>query len=74
MNFLKMDGKEQYAAQFIEIPLMNSYDKTPERQISTLSEPVSLIHSLSSSDGSPSFKTSKQSPLSLSLSPSTITS
>lgn len=72
MNFLKMDKKEQYAAQFIESPLMNSYDKTLERQISTLSEPVSLIHSLSSLDGSPSFKTSKQLPLSLSL--STITS
>ena len=67
-----MDKMEQYAAQFIESPLMNSYDKTPERQISTLSEPVSLIHSPFSSDGSPSFNTSKQTPLS--LSPSTITS
>ncbi|KAK9996756.1 hypothetical protein SO802_021442 [Lithocarpus litseifolius] len=55
-----MDKKmEQYAAQFIESPLMNSYDKTPERQISTLSEPVSLLHSPSSSDGSPSFKTNR---------------
>ncbi|GMY12723.1 putative GEM-like protein 8 [Fagus crenata] len=35
---------------------MNSYDTTPERHFSTLSEPVSLIHSPSSSDGSPSFK------------------
>ncbi|KAB1213168.1 putative GEM-like protein 8 [Morella rubra] len=50
--------EKYYAGQFAESPLMKSYDTTPKRHCA-LSEPVSLLQSPSSSDGSSSSKTNK---------------
>ncbi|XP_040998612.1 putative GEM-like protein 8 [Juglans microcarpa x Juglans regia] len=49
-----------YADQFLESPLVNSYDTKPRRHYANLSEPSSLFHSPSSSDGSSSFKPYKE--------------
>ncbi|KAA8542895.1 hypothetical protein F0562_024047 [Nyssa sinensis] len=48
----------QCGDQFSTSPLMSSFGTTPERP--SVSEPVSLLHSPSSSDGSPTFKTNKK--------------
>ncbi|XP_059641520.1 putative GEM-like protein 8 [Cornus florida] len=52
-----MEDQRHFRDQFIASPLMCSFETTPERA-SSLSEPVSLLHS-PSSDGSTSFGTSK---------------
>uniref|UniRef100_A0A5B7B143 Putative GEM-like protein 4 n=1 Tax=Davidia involucrata TaxID=16924 RepID=A0A5B7B143_DAVIN len=51
----------QFGDQFTASPLMSSFGTTPERP-SSLSEPVSLLHSPSYSDGSPTFTTNKKDP------------
>ncbi|XP_048328933.1 GEM-like protein 4 [Ziziphus jujuba] len=52
----------QYADEFHGSPIMmnNSYDSTPVGRPSSISEPVSLCHSPSSSDGSSYFNTTSE--------------
>ncbi|BFG33312.1 putative GEM-like protein 8 [Prunus yedoensis var. nudiflora] len=59
-----MERKHHFADEYVANPYMNSYDTTPEtdrqQQHSSLSEPISLCHSPSSSDCSSSFKTNEE--------------